>query len=345
MPDLLAPAAVFTVTGAIVLLCAPLARRLGLLSRPGGHRIHAGPVPLVGGIAMFSGLMCGFLVADVPPPLLAAAAVLVVTGVLDDLRDLRPQVRFAAQIVAGLIMMAWGHVQLHDLGALLSEQPLVLGDLAAPFTLLAVVGVVNAFNLVDGMDGLAGGIALIALLLLAAATAAGGRTADLGLLMILAAAIAGFLPFNLHYPGHRHASVFMGDAGSLFLGLMLAWCLVDLSQGRQSVIAPVTALWIVALPLLDTISVMMRRLLNGRSPFQADCDHLHHLLHALGLSRGQTVAAMLLMTLLLGTLALACRRLGVPEHWLFAGFCGLSGLYYGSVELGWRRVRMQTAPA
>jgi UDP-GlcNAc:undecaprenyl-phosphate GlcNAc-1-phosphate transferase len=341
MPISSAPATAFAVTAAIILLCAPLARRIGLVSMPGAHRSHDGRVPVVGGIGMF----CGFLFAVllVPTslhefrPLFAAAALLVIVGVLDDFQELRPRARFAAQIIAGLIIIVWGGVQLHDLGGLLGPAPLLLGPVGAAFTLFAVVGVINAFNLIDGVDGLAGGLSLIVLMLLAAAATTTGNTLDRPMLSILAAATAAFLIFNLRYPGHPRARVFMGDAGSMFLGLTLAWFLIHLSQGEDRSFAPITGVWLIAIPLLDTLCTMVRRISCGRSPIDADRGHLHHLLQALGLSPGQAVAALLGLSLLIGAASLLCERIGVPESWLFAAFCLVFPVYCAGIELGWRR--------
>lgn len=329
------------VTVALVLLCAPLARRIGLLDLPGGHRSHAAPVPLVGGVAMFCGFMFGVLLLDESlhawRALFAASALLVITGVLDDFRELEPSARFAAQILAALMMAFWGGVQLHDLGDLVGPTLVALGTFGPALTVFAVVGVINAFNMSDGADGLAGGIALGALGWLALAALLADSPA-LPLLLVLGAVTAAFLGFNLRYPGHPRASIFMGDAGSMFLGFTLAWFLVALSQGPARVIAPVSALWLVALPLFDTVCIMLRRLYRGRSPFLADRGHLHHLLGALGLPTGVAVAALLGASVLLGAVGLCAPLLGVSEHVLFFVFAALFVLFCVGMELGWRWV-------
>lgn len=158
--------------------------------------------------------------------------------------------RFAAQIAAAAMMTLWGGVTLQDLGQLLSAEPALLGAWAVPFTVFAVVGVINAFNMLDGMDGLAGTYALLAFTPLATAAVIADATVSAVALFTLSAAVAAFLLANLRLPGRPRALVFMGNSGSLFLGLALAWFLVSLSQGEAPVIAPVTALWILAIPLM-----------------------------------------------------------------------------------------------
>lgn len=346
MPVWLAIPIAALATVILVRWCAPLAQRIGLVDRPGGHRNHRGAVPLVGGIAMFCGFMFGVLLLDYPlspyRPLFAGAALLVIIGVLDDFHELRPLTRFVAQTVAALLMALWGGVWLQDLGALTGPQTLTLGLWALPLTVFATVGGINAFNMIDGADGLAGGLALIAIMLLAlAALITGG--ADLPLLLLLAAVTTGFLVFNLRYPGHPRSSVFMGDAGSLFLGFTLVWFLVAHSQGDGRSIAPVSALWLIALPLCDTVCIMGRRLLRGRSPFLADRGHLHHLLPALGLSGAASVALLLALSALLGAIGLLAPRWGVPEHGLFFAFVGLFIGHCIAMALGWRRAGARAA--
>jgi UDP-GlcNAc:undecaprenyl-phosphate/decaprenyl-phosphate GlcNAc-1-phosphate transferase len=329
-------------TLALVLLLSPLARRIGLVDAPHAHKLHEGEVPLVGGIAM----LCGFLFAvlAVPVgltefrPLFAGLALLTIVGLLDDFNELGAYSRFAAQIGAGLFMVLWGHQSIVNLGPLVGTADVLPGAWVIPFTLFSVVGVINALNMQDGMDGLAGSQACLAFLILGATALAGGATAQATVLLVLASVTLGFLAFNLRLPGRPRALVFMGDAGSLFLGLALAWFVVDLSQAPVRTLAPVTALWILAIPLMDTVCILFRRLVRGRSPFLADREHLHHLLQAAGLGVSATLALILLAAAGLAAIGLAAERLGVPERWMFAAFLGLFGVYAVTLDLAWRRL-------
>jgi UDP-GlcNAc:undecaprenyl-phosphate GlcNAc-1-phosphate transferase len=336
--------------GLIVLLIRP-ARAWGWVDKPTTRKHHRTPVPLVGGVAM--GVAYGLSVLALPEKpyshweLLSAMALLTSIGLYDDLRATRPAVRFVFQIGAGLVMALGGGIVLISIGDLLGLGDItLLGGIALLFTLFCVVGVINAFNMSDGLDGLAGGMALIAagwlivLLQMAPASQRGDSDALLALVMV----IAGFLCFNLRHPWRARASVFMGDAGSTLLGFVLAWFLVHLSQGPEAVMAPMTAVWILALPLMDTIAVMIHRIRAGCSPFAADRQHLHHLLLGYGLSDGQATALLLVMALLSGAVGVAAHGLGAAEHLQFYAFLALFGLYYGVTARLCERHRLVAPP-
>ena len=200
-----------------------------------------------------------------------------------------------------------------------------------PFTLFSVVGVINAFNMIDGLDGLAGGLALIAagwLAVLCLTGPAPNPTAAY-LLLTLVMVLAGFLAWNLRHPWRRKAKVFMGDAGSTLLGFALGWFMIDLSQGdEQAVMAPITALWIMALPLMDTITVMIRRLRAGQSPFAGDRQHLHHLLLATGRTDARVTAILLGCGLMTGGIGAAAWWLACPNTSSIYAFFAIFILYY-----------------
>ena len=266
----------------LILSFRPLAKKIGLVDAPGGRKWHGDKTPLVGGIAMFGAFVITIIVDNLYFPelkgLLGGASLLVVLGILDDFHELSAWPRIIGQILAAVIMYFLGGKSIESLGTLLGASNITLGPLAFPFTVFATVGVINAFNMIDGVDGLAGGLSLISLLFFSLLAGLSGHRMDLMILGILGAAVIAFLLFNLRFPGRPFAMIFMGDAGSMFLGFTLCWFAVGLSQGDHRAMAPVTALWILAVPLFDTLSVMIRRLVNGQSPFAADRGHLHHVL-------------------------------------------------------------------
>ncbi|MDG4582835.1 MAG: MraY family glycosyltransferase [Candidatus Competibacter sp.] len=272
------------------------------------------------------------------PVLLAGMTLLTLIGLYDDLHSLRPASRFLFQIGAILLMALEGNVTLASLGNLFGWGNVLLGDFTIPFTVFAMVGIINAFNMIDGLDGLAGGLALLAtlcMIVLNLLAPTGG--ASIGVLSVLALAITGFLCFNLRHPWRARAGVFMGDAGSTMLGFVLGWFLVDLSQGREAAMAPVTAIWIMALPLMDTIAVMTRRIRAGHSPFTADRQHLHHLLLGLGLTDGRVGAILLVAAALAAAAGVLAWWLGVPESWQFYAFLAAFALYYRFTSRLWAR--------
>jgi UDP-GlcNAc:undecaprenyl-phosphate GlcNAc-1-phosphate transferase len=183
---------------------------------------------------------------------------------------------------------------------------------AWPLALFFVAGMINVVNMFDGVDGLAGGCAFIAFLWLAAA-AIGNTPEVLQVSLLFAAVLAGFLVFNLRHPWRRRATIFMGDAGSMMLGAALAWCGVKLAGIGSGTVPPVVVLWILALPIIDGTSVVIRRLLQGVNPMRADHRHLHHLLQAAGLSVTASVAVLLLAGLTLGGIGVVGWRLGLSS--------------------------------
>jgi UDP-GlcNAc:undecaprenyl-phosphate GlcNAc-1-phosphate transferase len=292
---------------------------------------------------MFVAFSLAVLLLDVPLSsyrmLFAGALILVVVGVLDDLHELPQGQRFAAQILAALLMAAGGGVVLEDLGHLVSSGwVLSLGVLALPVTVFATVGVINAVNMSDGLDGLAASLALVTLCALGVLAWRGDAYHGVGVLLLLSLVLLPFLALNLRRSGR--ALVFMGDAGSMFLGFVLAWFLIEFSQGEQRLMAPVTALWIFALPLIDTVAMMARRVMLGRSPFLADREHFHHLLLAAGLGEKQTLALMLLLAIAAAGVGLAGEFLAVPEPWMFIGFAALFGVHFWTVMRAWQSKRL-----
>lgn len=272
----------FCTTITLVLLCIPIARQVGLVDKPGARKRHREETPLVGGIAMFGAfvitMVFNHLYVNEMLGLLSGAFLLTILGILDDYHELNVWSRFIGQTLATLIMFFLGGKSVENLGPLFGENDITLGFISLPFTIFATIGIINAINMVDGADGLAGGVSLIAFSFFVFFASLSGNRMNLVVLVTLIAVVLAFLLFNFRFPGRPCALIFMGDAGSMFLGFALCWFAVDLSQGNFHAMKPVTALWILAVPLFDTVAVMVRRITNGLSPFTSDCKHLHHLL-------------------------------------------------------------------
>lgn len=323
---------------------APVAR---LLDVPDARKHHAGPIPLVGGLAMF--LVFVPLVALLPDPstgsehyvetLLVATSLFFLVGLVDDRGGLTVGSRFIVETAAALIMILFAGIKLTNLGDLLGFGDVMLGALALPFTLFAMVGVANAVNLTDGLDGLAGGLALVATAFLALVAYFSGMQVRLEMLLVLCGVLVGFLAYNMRTPWQARAKVFMGDSGSLMLGFVLAWFAIDLTQGDRSSLPPAAVLWFLAVPLWDTVSLMIRRVLQGRSPFHPGRDHLHHALQRAGFRDCQVVALILVFATLVGLIGLLGWRYAVPESFLFVGFLAAFGAYFFAVEHAWKLMR------
>jgi len=341
-------ACVLTVTA--ILAVSPWARRIGLVDRPRGRRVHADAVPLTGGIGIFLvfaglSLTLGFR-SQLFLSLLLPAGLLLLSGLLDDLLELGPLPKFAFQIAAALVAVTLGDLRLDSLGNLFGQGEIVLGAWSLPFTVFALVGVINAVNMIDGMDGLAAFVVLVAVGWLGAVALLTGASGTVLMLLILAGGLAGFLLLNFRLPWGRQAAVYMGDSGSSVLGFVLAWFAIRLTQAPGTGLYPISAVWILALPVIDTLAVMVRRGLGGRNPLRGDRDHVHHVLFGNGLCYGSTVAMLGLLGFAAGAVGVGGWLLGVSESALFSVLAGILAVHVLLCELGLgvsRRVRLLPA--
>ena len=337
--------AFFAGTAATIVL-ARAAGPLQLVDHPGGRKVHDHPVPLVGGLAIFVALLGAAAVVGVAASVayfLLALSIVIAVGLWDDVTDIRPRVKFAIQIIASCLMIWGAGVQLHSVGDLLGWRPLGLSVLAVPITIFAVVGVVNSLNMMDGLDGLGGSIALVAFAWFAAVAGISGLEVQFQTALIFCGAIAGFLLFNLRFPWQPRARVFLGDAGSLMIGFALGWFAIDLTQGAGRTFPPIAALWVVLLPLADCVSLMTRRVFQGKSPFVADSHHIHHYLLARGFTHGQTLAILVGLSALFGAVGYFAWRFGVPEPVLFWPFFAGFFAYHFWIQRAWHRLDLRQA--
>ena len=245
-----APAAMIASFVTVVMLLAlrPLAPSLKLVDKPGGRKRHVGHVPIIGGICMFCGFVIGAAVAAVELNTLfmcVGAALLVAIGIIDDRHDLPAGVRLGAQVSAALIMVFGARVVVQSLGDPLGIGELQVGAFAVPISVFLTVALINAINMTDGMDGLAGGFSLVALF---GITISGPTNSIASSALIGVAVVASFLAFNFPIRANRPIRTFMGDAGSTFLGFIIAWLCIAATQQQNAAISPVVALSFVALP-------------------------------------------------------------------------------------------------
>ena len=318
-----ASVAVFLMVVVVIRLLAHYAPDMKLLAVPGKHRQHEVPTPMVGGIGIYVGLLLGlFLIGASYLQLMPSLLLLCIAGALDDRYSLPSWSRFLVQGLAVYLMIELTGVQLASLGFLVtSDTEVLVGKWSVALTIFASIGVINAVNMSDGLDGLAGSMLCIVLLTLIVLKAPQSELAFVGLL-----SIAGFLFWNLRVLRSR-AVVFMGDAGSTMLGLLIAYLLIDFSQTAQA-IAPVTALWILALPLMDAVAVLIVRPLVGRSPFAADRIHYHHQLADKGLSVNTVIAVSLGAQIILIMIGIGLWGLKIAENIQLALFLGLFSFYF-----------------
>jgi UDP-GlcNAc:undecaprenyl-phosphate/decaprenyl-phosphate GlcNAc-1-phosphate transferase len=345
MRDILGFLLALGLTAAAIPMLARAARGWGLLAHPDLRRTHEGAVPVIGGLAMGAAFLAAYaltgLAASLSLLLAAAVAITLAGGVLDDRHEVGSLPKFGFQIAAAALLVYGGDVVLTHLGHLMSTQLFSLGRWSAPLTVFALVGVMNAMNMADGLDGLAGALALAACVNFGVAASLAGHAPEFAVICITTGAAVAFLYFNARSPWRRQAAVFMGDTGSLLLGLLLGWFAVRLAMAEPPALAPISAVWILALPIGDTVTLLVRRALRGRSPFHADRQHLHHILLALGLSSGQTVGLLLVLSFALGAAALAAEALNVPEYAMFYAYMTCLVAYGFAAEIACKRLGLR----
>lgn len=323
------PIAAFLAVAALIPAARKLACAKGFVDRPGGRKKHEDEVPPVGGLVIFPVFMIVAALAGMDAQTMwffAALALLLAVGALDDRHQLPPRVKFAAQIIAALLIVIPGGATVATLGNLFGTGPTWLGWGGTIFAAVAAVLLINAVNLMDGIDGLAGGIGFFILFWLAAAS--GDVHAP-----ILMGGLGGFLLYNMRRPGRAKASIFLGDAGSLALGLSLAWFSIHLSQGVGATIRPASVAWLLALPIYDTCGQFARRVRQGRHPFDPDHDHFHHHFLYAGFTPGQAAAIILSISFVFGMIGVCGAAAGVPDYVLgYVWFAGLLAHIYMSMR-------------
>ncbi len=335
----LAATVALAVSAVLVMGLRRPARRLGLVDRPGGRKRHDGAVPIVGGIAVFAAFMVGSGLAVWPgAPFLTGACLIVAVGIVDDLYGMPSWLKLAFQGMAAAMVVVWGGLEATQLGSYPAIGTLYLGAWALPLSLIAVVGLINGVNMLDGVDGLAGGVSLAALAWLAVIASITDAAVTPALMAPMLGALAGFLIFNMRNPWRRKASVFLGDAGSMFLGFATAWFALALIASQDRV-SPVGIAWVVALPVIDTLSLMTRRLMKGNNPFAPDREHLHHIFQRAHYSPKETSALLTLLAALMGVVGVGGSLVGVPDVLLLFGLIALAVAHFVFIKAAWRTMR------
>jgi UDP-GlcNAc:undecaprenyl-phosphate GlcNAc-1-phosphate transferase len=274
----------------VTMACLPIfgrfATKWGIVDNPGVRKVHATPIPRIGGLAMLVGVLIaaitGIALESPDRYFLAAAVVLTAFGVWDDRFDLDYRIKFVGQLLAVAIVVFGGDIQIHFIT--LEDRVMLPQWVSVSLTVVFLVGITNAINLADGLDGLAGGTTFLCLGALAMLAHSGGQVTGTAMALAFAGAVLGFLRFNT-YP----ASVFMGDAGSQLLGFAVGVLSLRATQSGESAISAATPILLLALPILDTLSVMVQRISEGRSPFSADKNHIHHKLLKMGFDHHEAV--------------------------------------------------------
>lgn len=272
------------------ILLMPLLIRLaapwGFVDIPDARKVHQTAVPRIGGIVIaISAIITLLLIYFNDQQVIiyvVSASIIVFFGAWDDRANLNYKVKFFGQIVAASTIVMVGDVRLEYLPFLGLEK--LPDNVSIPLSIFFLVAVTNSTNLIDGLDGLAGGLTLMTLGAIAVFENRLGAQAGLCIALCVGGAVLGFLRFNTH-----PASVFMGDSGSQFLGFTTGYLVLNLGHEQQGAISPMIGLLCIGLPLIDTATVFIQRILKGQSPFKPDRSHLHHQLMNIGLTHAETV--------------------------------------------------------
>jgi len=314
-----ATAASFFTCWLAILALRPLAIAVDLVDRPGGRKIHQGNVPIVGGLAMFLGIVLGVGLLPLPGSsagaFLAACSILVTIGLIDDRFDLSPWTRLPGQIAATIVLIVGSGAVVVTLGDPFGTGPITFSQGGAiAFTIFIVIAAINAFNMLDGMDGLAGTAALTSFLAIAFISYTADLTTPLMISLVMIGAVCAFLYFNVPLRSNSSAECFMGDAGSTLLGFSVAWLCIQVSQGATKPVTSVTVLWFVGLPLYELVWSTIRRVIRGVSPFKADTNHFHHLLLKAGIGPRGAFAVYATLTCMLAAIGLLCRHYRLTDR-------------------------------
>ncbi|MEC6882319.1 UDP-N-acetylglucosamine--undecaprenyl-phosphate N-acetylglucosaminephosphotransferase [Photobacterium piscicola] len=333
---------VFITSFITLFILRKIAKKIGLVDKPNARKLHQGVVPLVGGISVYLSLLIGltlFLPVGLNLELyLLCSAVLIILGGFDDYFDISFKIRLLVQAGISLAMIWVGGHSLHHLGHLMGSDSIELNAFfGGLITIIAVIGAINAFNMVDGIDGLLGGLASVTFTALGVTFYLSGNDYLGEICLLIVAALIPYIMLNLGFPLGRRFKIFMGDAGSMFIGFSVIWMLIRGTQEPSiDAFKPVTALWLIAIPLMDMATIMIRRIRKGHSPFKPDREHLHHICQRIGLSSLMTLFVICLLASICAVVGIVADINGVAESTMFISFLVMFAVYFTAINHIWR---------
>lgn len=285
----------FIVVLSIVPLIKKLAFHIGALDIPNERKVHTKPMPRLGGLGIYMGFLLGYMIFGEPSSImnsiLIGSFIIVLTGVVDDIKPLKASTKFIGQLISALIVVFYGNLVMHELSAF--GIIVDFGILAYPITIFFILGCINCINLIDGLDGLAAGISSIYFMTIGIiATIQGKIGLDCVLTFVMLGSTLGFLVHNFN-----PASIFMGDSGSMFLGFIIA-VIALLGFKNVTMTSLIIPLLILAIPILDTIFAILRRFIKGEKISKPDKFHIHHQFLNRNFSQRTTVLIIYLINLL-----------------------------------------------
>jgi UDP-N-acetylmuramyl pentapeptide phosphotransferase/UDP-N-acetylglucosamine-1-phosphate transferase len=313
---------VFIIASAVTSICVPLVIKLAIKKRllgefGEGRHVHKGYVPRLGGVAIYIGFLFSqlyFFISDsssIENPknyllLLFGVLLLFVLGILDDLVDLKAHLKFYVQLLVAVILVWNADIRVESFHGVLGLETLPTW-FSYLFSILVITFFINAYNLIDGIDTLSSSIGMFVLVCFGLVFLYNGAYLETVLAFSVFGALFGFWFYN-----KPPAKIFMGDSGTLSMGLLMAYFAIrvtDLPLDAEGTISPVFAFVVLSYPAIDTLRVFTVRILNGRSPFSPDRNHIHHLLLDMGYSHGKATRIIILITLLLSVAAYLLRTM------------------------------------
>ncbi|WP_077369523.1 glycosyltransferase family 4 protein [Anaerosalibacter sp. Marseille-P3206] len=281
------------------------------------RRVHKKPIPLLGGLAIYISTIITILIFlpldKTTFSIIIGGSIIVISGIIDDTKDLSPKMKLLFQILAAVVLVIGG-IKIDFITNPFKGGLLYLKGFSIPLTIFWIVGITNTVNLIDGLDGLAAGVSLIASMSLFFVASRFMYEPIMIMSLVLAGSCLGFLPFNFN-----PAKIFMGDTGALFLGFMLSIISIEGVMKSVATIAIVVPIIILGLPIFDTTFAIFRRLLNGRPIMEADKGHLHHKLLQRGLSQRQTVLILYAISAVFGFSAVLIAKANSKQAVIIAG--------------------------
>ncbi len=286
------------------ILLTPLVKKLAFLigatDKPNYRKVHSRIMPRLGGLAIFLSFFIGILIfkpaGEYHLPIVIGSIIIILTGMLDDVKEISPKLKLAGQIAASAVVVIYGGLKVEFInlpfGGIID-----FGYLSIPLTMIWIIGITNAINLIDGLDGLAGGVSSIALITIAGMSFVMGNGYVSVMALIVAVSTIGFLFYNFH-----PAKIFMGDTGALYLGYMIG-VLSLLGYKNVTFISLIIPVIILGVPISDTFFAIIRRLVNKQPLSAPDKSHLHHCLLKTGFSHRQTVLLIYAMASVFGLAA------------------------------------------
>lgn len=291
---------------AVTPLVKRLAQKVGAMDVPtDSRRMHHHPIPRMGGLAIFLAFLASVLIFAYPEidreirGILLGAVIIVILGVLDDIITLHAGLKFVVQILAAVLVVLHGCRIEHFVGLHLADW------LSYPVSVVWIVAITNAVNFIDGLDGLAAGVSAISAGAMLVVALLVGDFMSAVMLAAIVGACVGFIPYNFN-----PAKIFMGDTGSTFLGFMLSTISIYGLFKMYAIISFAVPFLVLGLPIFDTAFAIVRRVARGQSPMTPDRGHIHHRMMDMGLNQKQTVAALYVVSSLLGLSAVVLTTSG-----------------------------------